>query len=188
MTPPQGAGFLSEQYSLFVVLMLRLFPLFLNVFSDDLRGHLVPHRPNIVAISPKLSSPKLLFDLRKLPKYFPRRNAFHNLHYFSRCVSWRCSHKHMNVIPVCRHRINHPSISLTNPLYQLTKSLPNTCPIQQVFPILHDPHQVISDIPTSMRPAQCSAHPTTLPHLPPYLKGSPPQEAGFKRNEPTERI
>jgi hypothetical protein len=39
---------------------------------------------------------------------------------------------------------------------------------------------VISDIPASMRSTLCRTHTTTLPHLPPHLKGSPPQEAGFK--------
>ena len=160
--------------------MSRLFSLLLDVFSNHFGCHLMPYCANIVPIAPKLPSPKLLLDLRKLPKYFPRRYTFHYLHHFCGCVSrWR-SHEHMNVIPIGCHRINHPSVSFPNPLYQFTQSLRNSRPIQQVFPILYNPHYVISDIPTSMRPAQCTAHPTTLPHLPPRLKGSPPQEAGFK--------
>jgi len=180
MPPPQGAGFLSEQSELFVTLMSRLFSLLLNVFSDDLRRYFMPYRPDIVPISPKLPSPKLFPDMRKLSKYFPRRYTFYYLHHFCWCVSWRRSHKNMNVIPVGRHRIDHPSVSFPDSLDQFTHSLRHSRTVQQVFPILHYPHQVISDIPTGMCPALCAAHTPTLPYLPPHLKGSPPQEAGFK--------
>jgi hypothetical protein len=179
MTPPQGAGF-SEEPELFVILMSRLFPLLLDVFSNHFGCHLMPNCPDIVPIAPKLPSPKLLLDLRKLPKYLPCRYTSYYLHYFCGCVSrWR-SHEHMNVISVGCHRINHPSVSLADSRYQLTQSLRNSRPVQQVFAILYNPHHVIPDIPTSMRSTQCIAHPTTLPYLPPHLKGSPPQEAGFK--------
>jgi len=160
--------------------MSRLFSLLLDVFSDDLRRHFVPYRPNIIPIAPKLPSPKLFLDLRKLPKYFPRRYTFDYLHHFGWRVSWRRSHKHMNVIPVGRHRVDHPSVSFPYALHQLTQTLGHSSPIQQVFPILHYPHQVVSDIPSSMCTALCTAHSATLPYLPPRLKGSPPQEAGFK--------
>src|SRR3990170_3269413 len=163
--------------------MLSLCSLFLDVFSDDLRCHFVTHRSNIVPVSPEFPTPKLLLYLRELPEYLTRRNALHYLHHFSRCVSWRSSHKHMNVIPICRQCINDPFVSLANLFYQLTKTLRYTGPIQQIFPIFYYPHDVVTDIPPSMRPTDGLAHQPTLPHLPPRLKGSPPQEAGFTRNQ-----
>jgi hypothetical protein len=41
---------------------------------------------------------------------------------------------------------------------------------------------VIANVPPSMRPTYRICHPPTLPHLPPHLKGAPPQEAGLTRN------
>jgi hypothetical protein len=160
--------------------MSRLFSLLLDVLSDNLCCHLVSNRPYIVPIPPQLPSPKLLLDLWKLPKYFPRRDTFYYPNHFCWCISWWRSHKHMNVIPVGGHRIDHPAVSLADPLYQFTQSLRYSSPIQQVLAVFHDPHNVITDIPTCMRPALCAAHSATLPYLPPHLKGSPPQEAGFK--------
>src|SRR3972149_94316 len=163
--------------------MLSLCSLFLDVFSDDLRCHFVTHRSNIVPVSPEFPTPKLLLYLRELPEYLTRRNALHYLHHVSRCVSWRCAHKHMNVIPICRQCINDPFVSLANLFYQLTKTLRYTGPIQQIFPIFYYPHHVVTDVPPSMRPTDGLAHQPTLPHLPPRLKGSTPQEAGFTRNQ-----
>jgi len=163
--------------------MLSLCSLLLDVFSDDLSGHFVTHRSNIVPVSPEFPTPKLLLHLRKLPEYLARRNALHYLRHFSRCVSWRRSHKHMNMIPICRQRINYPPVPLANPFYQLTKTLRYTRPIQQTFPIFHYPHDVVTDVPPRMRPTDRLAHRPTLPHLPPRLKGAPPQEAGLTRNK-----
>ena len=143
--------------------MLSLCSLLLDVFSDDLRCHFATHRSNIVPVSPEFPTPKLLLHLRELPEYLTRRNALHyHLHHFSRCVSWRCSHKHMNVIPICRQRINYPVVSLANLFYQLTKPLRYTRPIQQIFPIFYYPHDVVTDIPPSMRPTVGLAHQPTL--------------------------
>jgi len=53
---------------------------------------------------------------------------------------------------------------------------------RECFPIFHYPHHVVTDVPPCMRPTDRLAHQPTLPHLPPHLKGAPPQEAGLTRN------
>lgn len=61
---PSGRGF-SEEVQLLNAVSFRLMKP--NVLLDHLRRHLIPHRPDEIAIFPKLPTPQLLAHLRIFP-------------------------------------------------------------------------------------------------------------------------
>src|SRR5665213_1990564 len=84
-------------------LFINLFivTLFMNIFLNYIFVCILPNRVNIVPVSPKLSSPQLLFHFRMKTEKFSCSNTFHDLNY----RFWRhhrnTLHQKMNMIFVC---------------------------------------------------------------------------------------
>ena len=119
--------------------------LIFNIFPYYVSGDFITYTPDKISIAPKLPRPKLLPQLRKLPKYFTRRHTFHYLHHLCWGITRWCLNKYMHVVFHHLHRIYPELIFLSNPLKHLFQILGNF-PTQYVFPVLRYPHQVILQI------------------------------------------
>jgi len=116
-----------------------------NISPDYVRGYFVSYTPYKIFITPKLSRPQLLSQLRKLPKYFTGRYTLQYLHHLRRRIPRWCLQKNMYVIFHNFHRIYPELILPRNPLkyfLQVARHLPT----QYLFPVLRYPNQVILQI------------------------------------------
>ena len=119
--------------------------LVLNIPTDYISSDFITNTPDKIAIIPKLSSPKLFLEFRKLLKCLPSRYAFHYLHYLSRRVfRWSFS-KHVNMVIHYLHGIYLKSIFLGYMLehsFQISRNLI----VKYLLPILGYPDQVVFQI------------------------------------------
>ena len=79
--------------------LILFFPaLLLDVLTDHLFIPMLAHRADIVAVRPKLSSPKLLLYLWARGKDFSRRYTLDRLHDLLRAIGRHALHQKMHVI------------------------------------------------------------------------------------------
>lgn len=65
-----------------------LFTLIFHVFLNHRFIAMPTYCAGKIAISPKLTSPELFFDLRTASEYLPRRQASDYSHYLPHAISW----------------------------------------------------------------------------------------------------
>ncbi len=83
-----------------VVLILALF---LNVVSYYIFAAMLSNRRNVIAITPKLPSPQLLFNLRHPRKDLSSRNALNYLYHFLWLIRRYRLHYKMDMISICSY-------------------------------------------------------------------------------------
>jgi len=119
--------------------------LILNILPDQLRGYLVSLCPHKISITPKLPSPKLPLQPRKLLKYLLRTNTLQHLYNLCRRILGRGRKKYVNMINLNPHHINLKIILLRYLSKQLLYPLPQLFR-QNVFPIFWNPNKMIFDV------------------------------------------
>jgi hypothetical protein len=135
--------------------------LLLNVLAHHLFRCPFSHRTNISSITPKLPTPKLFADRRKLPKHLARADALEHLHDPRWRPPPRCPNEYMHVIPIRPHILDSIPIALSHLAKYLPNPFPTLSPCQQLLAILHAHHHMVAYLIDAM--AACFYfHPHTL--------------------------
>jgi len=119
--------------------------LILDVMTYDIRGYLVPNRPNKIPITPEFSTPELFLHLWKLLEYHLSRDALYHLHNLCRRIPRRCRQKQMDMIILHLHRIYLKTIPLGYFLEGCLKPFCQFIP-QYHLPIFGNPYHMIFQI------------------------------------------
>ena len=129
---------------------MGLIPMISDISLDQFRGHFVSHRPDKIAILPKLSSPQLLLNLRIFLKYLTRRNTLQHPHYLRDRIPRRKTQKNVHVVRCYPHLFNLKPMVLRHIPKYLLYLRPNIF-LLNPFPIFRRPHQMIFGIVNRMR-------------------------------------
>jgi len=126
-------------------------PLPLHIPLHRLAVRSLPHRRYIVPICPKFPAPQHPLDGRLPSKDFSSRDALEHLYDPSRRHFRMSTAEQMDVILVRPNRLHLNG----KPLRNLGRRLPDNCGhfvIQQDLAIFHRKHNVVVDLPRTMRP------------------------------------
>ena len=115
----------------------------------QVRSNLITYTANKIPITPQLSRPELLPQLRESLEYFPSRYALHYLHYSRRRIPGRSLQKHVNMVLHHFHRVYCKFIFIRYLLKYLL-CVPSYLPYQYMSPVLRYPHKVVLQIKDGM--------------------------------------
>ena len=123
--------------------------LIFDILSYYVGSDLISNTPGKISITPKLPSPQLFSQFRKLLEYFSCRYTFQYLHYLRRRIPGRYLNKYVNMVFNNFHRIYLELILLCYSLeyfFQVRLNLPT----QYVLSVLWYPNQTVLDIKDSV--------------------------------------
>ncbi len=122
----------------------------LNIPSYYIGGNLIPHCSNKIPIAPKLTTPKVPFQLWKLIKHCSGACSFQNIYNLCWGVPRRCREKDMYMVRHNLHGIYLKFILLRYPMENLFEPIGIDLR-EYLFPILRYPYQMVLGIIDRMR-------------------------------------
>ncbi len=121
---------------------MNFIQMILDVTLDQIRCHLVTHRPHKIPIHLTLPSSQILLHLRKFPKNITRRNTLQYSKNMNNLLHWRKTQKDIEMIRRHCNLFNLKSMTLGYLQEYLLHSPPHVFSLDP-FPILRRPYQLI---------------------------------------------
>lgn len=123
--------------------------LILDIPPYQVRSNPITYTTNKIPITPQLSRPELVPQLRESLEYFSPRYALHNLNYFRRRIPRWSLQKHVNMVFHYFHRVYCEFIFIRC-LLQYLLCVPSNLSHQYMSPVLRYPHKVVLQIKNGM--------------------------------------
>jgi hypothetical protein len=146
-------------------------PMILYIVLNCITGYFVPNSSDKISVFPKLTTPKLSFNLRIFPKNLLRTHTFDNSYNITYRISRRNTREYMNVILTDLQLHNLTVSYCQNLLKQLANCFPYFA-FKNKLPIFRCPHQMISRIVNCMAQtfyAHAAYYTKTLYYWNPFL-------------------
>jgi hypothetical protein len=132
-----------------------------NILRDNVPSHPVSDCPGKVPVCPYLPAPQPSLQTRELAEQPSPAQAFYDSHHFPYRPARRKRYQKMDMFLPKFHFQNLDIVRLAYFPNHLFRSFPDLLPIEDLFPILRAPNQMVGCVVDRMtRPPQC--HPCTL--------------------------
>ncbi len=132
-----------------------------NILRDNVPSHPVSDCPGKVPVFPYLPAPQPSLQTRELAEQPSPAQAFYDSHHFPYRATRRKRYQKMDMFLPEFHFQNLDIVRFAYFPNHLFRSFPDLLPIEDLFPILRAPNQMVGGVVDRMtRPPQC--HPRTL--------------------------
>jgi hypothetical protein len=122
----------------------------LDISLDHLTSHSVTYCPSKVSVLPDLTAPQPLLQTRELAKQPPPTLALYDPHHLPYRPRWRERNQKMHMFFHDFHLHYLNPVDLADFLHDLFRSLPYLDPLEDLFPVLRAPDQMVTRVVDGM--------------------------------------